>query len=233
MRALVYDFQNDPGVYDESFTYLFGRDLLVANVIEKGAQTKEVYLPAGCKWYDWNDNFACYEGGQTIQVPVTLETIPMFVREGAVIPMADNQPMNMERDPVTALHLLLVPGAERSYTMYDDDGVSNAYRSGMYRKTKIHMEGTDVVKVTFKSEGSYADSVKTVLAEIIRKDRSPFWAALDGRKLEHFLNRRKFEAAESGWYYSQTKRAVLVKYPNPGRDITLTVSFEDFDLIGM
>ncbi len=233
MRALVYDFQNDPGVYDESFTYLFGRDLLVANVIEKGAQTKEVYLPAGCKWYDWNDNFACYEGGQTIQVPVTLETIPMFVREGAVIPMADNQPMNMERDPVTALHLLLVPGTERSYTMYDDDGVSNGYRSGMYRKTEIHMEGTDVVKVAFKSEGSYADSVKTVLAEIIRKDRSPFWAALDGQKLEHFLNRRKFEAAESGWYYSQTKRAVLVKYPNPGRDITLTVSFEDFDLIGM
>ncbi len=233
MRALVYDFQNDPKVYDESFTYLYGRDLLVANVIEKGAQTKEVYLPAGCRWYDWNDNFKCYEGGQTIQVPVTLETIPMFIREGAVIPMADNQPMSMERDSVTALHLLLAPGIERSYTMYDDDGVSNGYQNGVYRRTEIHMEGTDVVKVAFKSEGSYEDSVKTVLAEIIRKDRSPFWVTLADRKLEHFLNRRKFEAAESGWYYSQTKRAVLVKYPNPGRDVTLTVSFEDFDLIGM
>ena len=42
-----------------------------------------------------------------------------------------------------------------------------------------------------------------------------------------------FEAAEAGWYYSQTKRAVLVKYKNPGTDATLTVSFEDFDLIGM
>ena len=56
---------------------------------------------------------------------------------------------------------------------------------------------------------------------------------LGEKKLEHFLNRRKFEAASEGWYYSQSGRAVLVKYPNPGKDTTLTVSFEDFDLIGM
>ena len=68
---------------------------------------------------------------------------------------------------------------------------------------------------------------------MVRKDRSPFWVALDGRKLEHYLNRRKFDAAAEGWYYSQTKRAVLVKYANPRRDACLTVSFEDFDLIGM
>ncbi|MDO4345166.1 MAG: glycoside hydrolase family 31 protein [Eubacteriales bacterium] len=233
MRALVYEFQNDPKVYDESFEYMFGRDLLIANVIEKGAATKKVYLPAGCKWYDWNDNFACYEGGQTIEVPVTMETIPMFVREGAIIPMADNQLMNMERDHTTALHLILAPGGDRSYTVYDDDGVSNDYREGAYRKTEITMSGDAVVKVSFKAEGSYKDHVETVTAEMIRKDRSPFWVTLDGQKLEHYLNRRKFEAAESGWYYSQTKRAVLVKYPNPKKDTTLVVSFEDFDLIGM
>ena len=68
---------------------------------------------------------------------------------------------------------------------------------------------------------------------MIRKDRSPFWVNLDEDRLERFLNRRRFEAAEKGWYYSQSKRAVLIKYPNPRRDLTLTVSFEDFDLIGM
>ena len=96
--------------------------------------------------------------------------------------------------------------------------------------------------------------LKDVVVEMVRKDRSPFWVALGEEKLEHFLNRRKFDAAAKGWYYSQTRKAVLVKYPNPGRDInhgiagigrpqeskagngsniTLTVSFEDFDLIGM
>ncbi len=254
MRALVYEFQDDPNVYDQSFEFLCGRDILVANVIEPGAKTREVYLPAGCKWYDWNDEFKCYEGGQTIEVPVTLSTIPMFLREGAVIPMAENQLMSMERDHVTSLHLTVIPGQDRAYTLYDDDGVTNDFRKGVFRKTAIRMTGTDVVRLDFAAEGEYTDFVKDVVVEMVRKDRSPFWVALGDEKLEHFLNRRKFDAAAKGWYYSQTRKAVLVKYPNPGRDInhgiagigrpqesktgngtniTLTVSFEDFDLIGM
>ncbi|MBR4548389.1 MAG: DUF4968 domain-containing protein [Oscillospiraceae bacterium] len=233
MRALVYEFQDDPKVWDESFEFLYGRDLLVANVIEPGAKTRKVYLPAGCKWYDWNDKFRCYEGGQTIEVPVDMASIPMFIREGAILPMADNQLMSMERDHMTALHLILAPGGERRYTLYDDDGVTNDFRRGVFRKTEIAMHGTSVVKVDFKAEGAYTDFVETVLVEMIRKDRSPFWVALGEEKLEHFLNRRKFEAAEKGWYYSQSKKAVLVKYPNPKENVTLTVSFEDFDLIGM
>ena len=233
MRALVYEFQNDEKVYDESFEFLCGRDILVANVIEEGAKTKKVYLPAGCKWYDWNDKFKCYEGGQTVEMPVDLTTIPLFIREGAIIPMADNQFMSMERDHMTALHLILAPGKESSYALYDDDGVSNDFRKGGFRKTEINMSGDSVVKVAFRSEGSYTDFVETVTVEMIRKDRSPFWAALGDRKLPHYLNRRKFDEAAEGWYYSQSKRAVLVKYLNPKQDTTLTVSFEDFDLIGM
>ena len=233
MRPLVYEFQNDPNVYDESYEFLFGRDILVANVLEPGAASRTVYLPAGCKWYDWNDNFACYEGGQTIEVPVDLATIPLFIREGSVIPMADNQLMSMARDHVTDLHLILAPGGTRTYTLYDDDGVSNDFQKGVCRRTAITMSGADVVKVEFAAQGSYPDTVERVLVEMIRKDRSPYWVALGGRRLEHFLNRRRFEAAQEGWYYSQTRKTVLVKYPNPRQDAVLTVSFEDFDLIGM
>ena len=233
MRALVYEFQNDPKVYDESFEFMYGRDILVANVIEPDAKSKSVYLPAGCKWYDWNDSFKCYEGGQTIEIPVTMESIPMFIREGAIIPFADNQIMSMERGHTTSLHITMAPGGERVYTLYDDDGVTNDFRKGIFRRTEIKMSGKNVVKVEFSSQGEYKDFVEDVTVEMIRKDRSPFWVALGDEKLEHFLNRKKFEAAGSGWYYSQTKKAVLVKYPNPKKDITLTVSFEDFDLIGM
>ena len=178
MRALVYEFQNDEKVYEENFEFLYGRDLLIANVIEPGAKTRKVYLPAGCKWYDFNDKFRCYEGGQTIELPVTMESIPMFVREGAIIPMAANQLMSMERDHMTALHLILAPGGERCYTLYDDDGVTNDFRKGVFRKTRIHMSGDSVVKVDFQSEGAYTDFVETVTVEMIRKDRSPFWVTL-------------------------------------------------------
>ena len=233
MRALVYEFQDDPQAREESFDFLFGRDILVANVIEPGAETKHVYLPAGCKWYDWNDSFHCFEGGQHIEIPVTMSTIPLFIREGAIIPMADNQPMNMARDAVTALHLIVVPGEDRTYTLYDDDGVSNDYRKGIFRKTRIQMSGKNVVNISFTSEGPYPDSVETVTVEMICKERCPLRVDLGEESLEHFLNRRKFEAAGKGWYYSMTKRAVLIHYPNPKKDITLTVSFEALDLIGM
>lgn len=233
MRPLVYEFQDDPNVYDESFEFLFGRDILVANVLEPGAKTWKVYLPAGTRWYDWNNNFACYEGGQTIEIPVEISTIPLFLREGAIVPMAANQLMSMANDHMTSLHLTLTPGADSSYTLYDDDGVTNDFKAGVCRKTEITVSGASVVQVKFAAEGSYTDFVEDVTVEMVRKDRSPFWVALDGRKLEHYLNRRKFDAAAEGWYYSQTKRAVLVKYANPRRDACLTVSFEDFDLIGM
>ena len=233
MRPLVYEFQDDPNVYDESFEFLFGRDILVANVLEPGARTWKVYLPAGTRWYDWNNNFACYEGGQTIEIPVEISTIPLFLREGAIVPMAANQLMSMANDHMTSLHLTVVPGADSSYTLYDDDGVTNDFKAGVCRKTEITVSGASVVQVKFAAEGGYTDFVEDITVEMVRKDRSPFWVALDGRKLEHFLNRRKFDAAAEGWYYSQTKRAVLVKYANPRRDADLTVSFEDFDLIGM
>ncbi len=233
MRALVYEFQNDPKVYDSSFDFMFGRDLLVANVIEKGAKTREVYLPAGSAWYDWNDNYARYEGGQTIEVPVDIETIPMFVREGAIIPMAANQLLSMGQDKMTRLRLIVAPGGERSFELYEDDGVTNDYRNGAYRKTTISTSGDSVFNIDFVSEGSYKDSVKTVGIEVIRKDRSPFWVTLAGEKLPHILNRRLYEVAERGWYYSQTKRTVFIKYLNPKKNTRLTVSFEDFDLIGM
>ncbi len=236
MRALVYEFQDDPNVWDESFEFMFGRDILVANVIEPGAKTRSVYLPKGCKWYDQNDNFRCYEGGQTIELPVTLESIPMFIREGAIIPTADNQLMSMAHDKLRNLHLTLAPsddGEARVYTLYDDDGVSNDFMNGSFRRTQIKMSGYSVVKIEYSSEGSYMDSVESIMVEMIRKDRSPFWVSLGDRKIEHYLNRRKFEAASEGWYYSQSKKAVLIKYLNMRENITLTVSFEDFDLIGM
>ncbi len=233
MRALVYEFQDDPNVFDESFEFMYGKDILVANVIEQGATTKKVYLPAGCKWYDWNNNFKCYEGGQTIEIPVTMETIPLFIREGAIIPMAANQMMSMEKEHMTSLHLTVAPGKESSYVLYEDDGVTNDFQKGIYRKTTINMTGKDVVKIAFTAEGSYVDQVEDVKVEMIRKDKSPFWVTLGDKKIEHFLNRKKFDAVSEGWYYSQTKKAVEVKYANPGKDTVLTVSFEDFDLIGM
>ena len=233
MRPLVYEFQNDENTFDESFEFTLGRDILVANVIEENAKSVEVYLPKGSTWYDYNDNFKKYEGGQTISIPVDISTIPMFIRSGAIIPMSGNKLTSMAMDKVEALELLVATGENRSFVLYDDDGVSNDFKKGVFKKTTIEMSGDEIVKLNFKSEGSYKDSIKTVRANIIKKEKSPYWVSLAGRKLPHFLNRRKFEASSEGWYYSQTNRSVEIKYANPESDYELIVSFEMFDLIGM
>lgn len=234
MRAEVLEFQEDEAVYDESFHFLLGRDLLVAGVLDQGVTSQRVYLPAGCRWYDVNDRFCPYEGGQTVTVPVSLETIPLFLREGAILPLAENRIMNMERDPVTDLRLVLAPGREeRKFTLYDDDGRTTAYQRGEFRSTEITMHGSETVEACFRALGNYPDPVERVTVEMLHPEGSPYWVSLNESPLPQFLNRTRFEAAETGWYYSQSKRAVLVKYPNPREDTSLKVCFSAHDLIGM
>jgi alpha-D-xyloside xylohydrolase len=82
MRALFYEFPDDPNAWSVADQYLFGADLLVAPVIEAGARERDVYLPAGARWTDTVSG-EVHEGGQTIRVAAPLDIIPVFVRDEA------------------------------------------------------------------------------------------------------------------------------------------------------
>ena len=236
MRPLVYEFQDDPKVYEIDDTFMFGRDLLVAGVLEKGAKVRRVYLPAGTRWYDLEDHFAPYEGGQTIEVPVTLSSIPRFVRTGTILPLAGNQIYHMHSDPVTSLSLLLVPpkqGEKSTYLLYDDDGRTNAFEKGEYKETALTMEGGKIVTVRFTTTGTYPDTIERLSVTMVHKEKAPLDVRVDGRVLTHYLDREKFESAKEGWYYSNTDRAVKIVFDRPEGDFTLQVSFDRFDLYGM
>lgn len=86
MRPLFFDFADDPKTYDVEDCYLFGPDLLVAPVTTKDQRTRSVYLPAGAEWTDpWTETK--YEGGQTVEVDAPIERIPLFVKNGAELPI--------------------------------------------------------------------------------------------------------------------------------------------------
>ena len=237
MRPLVFEFQKDQKVYNIDDTFLFGRDLLVANVLEEGAAEREVYLPEGACWYSLEEHFACYEGGQTIRVPVTLDSIPRFIRSGGILPMSRNQLYNMEKDRVEALDLLLASpckeGGESEYLLYDDDGTTNDYESGVYRKTLIRLAGGEVTRISFSSEGSFETAIRELYVTLIRRDMCPYWVKVQGEVLPHFLDRVKFEKAGAGWYYSQTGRSVEIHCSWPAEDFEIQISFEDMDLLKM
>ena len=232
MEPMCSAFQNDPNCYEEGVDFMFGDSLLVANVVEKGAVTRSIYLPEGDTFYDYYTRTA-YEGGQTIEIPVTISSIPLFVRSGALIPMAANQIRNLTTEAATGISLLCAADKDGRFTLYEDDGTSMDYENGGYLKTHITMTAGERTFLDFKQEGSYETAVETMYIDMIHREKAPYWVTIDSEQVPHFLHRRKFEEAECGWYYSQRLKSVQIKYKNPKKDYQILVSFEQFDLIGM
>ena len=127
VRALWLHYPGDAVASARGDEYLWGRDLLVAPVTERGATERPVYLPAG-RWYDfWTES--THDGGREITRAVDLETMPLFVRAGAMLPLGPvRQYMTEPTDEPLTLHIY--PGADGAFTMYEDDGVSFAHDRG-------------------------------------------------------------------------------------------------------
>ena len=104
--------------------FLWGRDLLIAPVVAKAATSRRVYLPSGT-WFDWWTGEQ-YAGGTSITRAVTLETIPIFVRAGAIIPF-DPVRQYTGQAVEEPTEIRVYPGADGDFTLYDDDGHSLEY----------------------------------------------------------------------------------------------------------
>lgn len=236
MEPMFMIFQNDEKTYREGVDFMWGDHLMVANVVEKGATTRKVYLPKTEddreRFYDFYTREE-YMPGQTVELPVDISSIPLFVKSGAIIPMAENQLYNLMRDEITGLHILFAPDIDSSFCIYDDDGKTNNYKDGEYLKTDISVRAGVKTYIRFTSEGNYESPVETMYLDVIHREKSPFYVEVEGRQIPHFLHRRQFEETEEGWYYSQTKKSVQVKYKNPKHDHEVMISFEVFDMIGM
>ncbi|MCD8140598.1 MAG: DUF4968 domain-containing protein [Planctomycetaceae bacterium] len=231
MRPLVMEFPDDPGLDSVDTQFMIGPFLMVANVLEKGATSIRVRFPAGCDWYCWHTRTR-YAGGQEIELPVTMASIPMFIRDGAVIPTTHGL-TSISLQEIENIHLIVAPRRSASFVLYEDDGKTNAYKNGAYRETAIDMQAGERVTLNFRSAGSYQSQVRTMFLDVINEKKGAYWVTVNGRKIPQFLARKKWEEAESGWIYEGTTWSVRVKYPAIHEDHTVVVSFDHFDLIGM
>lgn len=232
IRPLFLEFQEDEKcLTDEHFTFMFGPSLLVANVFDKGAVTRKLYLPAGSVWYEWG-TMEKYQGGQEIEIPVSLASIPMFVRDTAIVPMTDDI-FHIAKDRVKTLELLISGDEDCSFTLYEDDGISNDYLQGVYLQTAIDVKNTAKSEIAFTKDGSFSSPIENMFLRVINKEKGAYWVTVDGRKIKQFLHADKLEAEEEGWYYNPSQGAVFVKYKNIAGNYKVIVSFEKFDLIGM
>jgi hypothetical protein len=121
------------GLHDDQ--YLLGDDLLAAPVCVPGATTREVHLPAG-NWIEW-DTDQLVAGGRPVQAAAPLDRLPLFVREGAIIPLRDYAP-SIEAGTSDKLTLEIFPGSQYSvFVLREDDGRSNEYLAGRIAATEL------------------------------------------------------------------------------------------------
>jgi alpha-glucosidase (family GH31 glycosyl hydrolase) len=134
MRALFMDFPNDTKAATLNDEYMLGPDFLVAPVTDQGVTSREVYLPAGTDWYNYWTNEKLH-GGQTVTVNAPIDTLPLFVKAGSILPLG--VPVLSTNDPQALEKLRIYPGADASFTLYQDDGKTYNYEKGDSKITHL------------------------------------------------------------------------------------------------
>ncbi len=131
MRALWLHDPSDPAAVSRGDEYMWGSDLLVAPVVEKGAATRRLYLPRGV-WIDfWTEDPIA--GGRDIDRAVDLAMLPLYVKSGTVIPFG---PIKQHTGEATTepVELVVYAGRDGESSLYEDDGTSFAYRQGAWMR---------------------------------------------------------------------------------------------------
>lgn len=214
IRAMMLEW---PNVYTlgtaTRYQYMYGPWFLVAPVYQQTAADDEgndirdgIYLPEG----EWIDYFSgeMYEGGRVINnYEAPLWKLPLFVRNGAVIPMT-NPNNNVSQIDRTLRIYEIYPSGHTSFTEYDDDGTTEAYRRGEFATTSIESEAVgDRVTVTIHpSEGDFAGFERMKRTELrinVTAEPDGVKAYVDGRrvKLQEAASAEEFAAADNAWYY--------------------------------
>lgn len=158
MRPLVMDFHTDEKAVRQGYEYMFGKSMLIAPVTEPGIKQWDVYLPKSTIWYDlWTGE--AFDGGQTVQADASNDKIPVFVRAGSIIPVGKVM-QHTAQAPADTLDVLVYPGADGSFELYEDEGDNYNYEKGKY--TTIRFAWNNVTKkLTIGSrQGSYSGDVQ-------------------------------------------------------------------------
>jgi len=149
LRAMVLEFPRDPETIANDDQFMLGSNLLVAPVCREGARARLVYLPQG-EWYDfWSRQKLTGPGYFPVSAP--LETIPLFVKSGSVIPLFDVQNYVGEKSQ-EVLNLQIYPG-EGEFLYYEDDGITWDYEQGKFNLIRFMLSKDMQLKIEYLHQG--------------------------------------------------------------------------------
>lgn len=218
MRALVLNHQDDENVYEIGDQYMFGDNLMVAPVTTKGAITRSIYLPEGT-WFNYY-TAERYEGQKYHHVVAPIDTIPLFVKGGSIIPMQPEMIYSGQK-PVDVITLDIFPYGESKFDLYEDDNLSSAYKTGNFSLTAITSSLTKdglTVKIA-KPQGQFKPTLHQYELSIHWVSKNPPQVVKE--------NEKEIPSAGAAlkWRYDSTKKTLwITSTANNESDITFKIN---------
>ncbi|MFE7578262.1 NPCBM/NEW2 domain-containing protein [Streptomyces sp. NPDC057521] len=217
VRPLVLEYPDDPKAATDAAKYEFmsGEDFLVAPVYEDSTERDGIYLPKGT----WTD----YWTGRTYQGPVTLDdysapldTLPLFVKAGASVPMWPGIRSYTDRTADSPLAWDIYPQGRSSFTLYEDDGVTREHRDGAYATQTADVRAPsrgsgDVTVDIGASKGAFKGKQSSRPYEFTVHTGSEPSAVQLGSKLPRLTSAAAYAKAKQGWFYDRDDRGGVVK----------------------
>ena len=158
MRGLIMDFNGDKNVENIPDQWMFGPALMACPVGHYKARNRAVYFPKQCGWYDFYTG-QHIEGGQTLVVDAPYERIPVFVREGAIIPFGPEMEWCDEK-PAELINLYVYEGADGQFQLYEDEGTNYNYEKGKYATIDISYDDNSKTVSFGQRKGSFNGMLK-------------------------------------------------------------------------
>lgn len=216
-RAMVLEYPDDPVTWDTTtqYQYLFGESFLVAPVYEDTDVRHGIYLPKGT-WIDyWNGKV--YKGPTMINdYEAPLDTLPLFVKAGANIPMWPEMNSHQEKpkDPFT---FDIYPKGTSRFTLYEDDGVTREYKQGAFSEQEITTtapeDGSgDIVITVGPSVGDYDGKLdrRQYSFTVHTPEKPDSITTREGKAYQEHPSKEALDAATEGWYYDAEDRGGIV-----------------------
>ena len=173
MRGLAMDFGHDRQVLNIGDQYMFGPSLLINPVYEYKANSRKLYLPAGCGWYHLYTGK--YEaGGRQITADAPYGQMPVYVREGSIIPTGPALQYSAEK-PADAITLFVYTGRDASFTLYEDEGLNYNYEKGAFAEITFNWDDAGKTLTIGNRKGAFEGMLakRTFNIVVVGKDKAP------------------------------------------------------------
>jgi oligosaccharide 4-alpha-D-glucosyltransferase len=235
-RPLFFEEPQNEEISNIDDTYLWGADILVAPILEKGQTTRKLYMPEGT-WYDLFTDKK-YNGGRWIEKPVTLETIPVFARGGSFIPMIEPiQSTEEYTSEKLIIHYYADHHVEKSdFIMYDDDGkTKDAIGKNLYELMEFkarNFDGMMMFSFNRQVKGKYIGmpAGRTIELVIHGIEKIPGSILIEDKKLSMSASEKLFETSRSNaTYYDQDNLVLKVRFEWEKSKINLQVKISESD----